>query len=203
MQFSQKGMNNLQCLLKRPVITQLTKMTGCVYIFGGAITDALFCLKTPIVKIFSFDDINFEKMSFHWEEVKYKNMFGETNDPICWKYIENGITYLLFTKKSINDTLHKEIVNPDDILLLGTFNYEMIYIPTSTTEMHGSNEFMTFMERKLISLSHNKKLESSIVSSAIKASKRYKYPFDTKLAKEVSMFCKSIKKTQPMDLFKK
>lgn len=195
MQITENALRKIHYALSNPLIRKMSDEAGVVYLFGGFIADAIYDLNLHVANIFTYKDIDFFKtIDFAKKdmvEVKYIDVLGETDKPLYWRIETNGLTFCIFTQESIKNALGIEINKPDDILQICNFNFEMAYVPSNTKEIHALDDFSFLFDRKLIYKVRNRKIDKYMVNIAIKASKRYKAPFDSKLSKEINIFLKN------------
>lgn len=188
--FTKKSMNKLFDLCNDVIIHKMTMNIGEVYLFGGCISDALYNLPTPIIRVFSFEP--FEKVSVGLPDGQpqyQKTIFGESmNEPVCWKYTTNGKTIFLYTPESVKAGYMVDVKTPDDIIKVCKLNYERAYMSTGKKEVRGDTNYNTFMQTDLISLCGKSQLDKQVINDILKAEKRYNLRLVIELQKGVSNF---------------
>ena len=177
--FTKKSMNKLFDLCNDEIIHKMTMNIGEVYLFGGCISDALYNLPTPIIRVFSFEP--FEKVSVglpNGQPQYQKTIFGESMDePVCWKYTTNGKTIFLYTPESVK-------------------------VATGKKEVRGDTNYNTFMQTDLISLCGKSQLDKQVINDILKAEKRYNLRLVIELQKGVSNFLRTSSKMKKIEKIK-
>lgn len=202
--FTKKSMNKLFDLCNDEIIHKMTVNIGEVYLFGGCISDALYNLPTPIIRVFSFEP--FEKVSIGLPEGQpqyQKNIFGDVmNEPVCWKYTTNGKTIFLYTPESVKTGYMVDVKTSDDIIKICKLNYERVYMSTYKKIVRGDDYYDTFIHFDLISLCGKLQLDKQIINDILKAEKRYRLRLCNDLQKGVSNFLRSASKMKKIEIFK-
>ena len=188
-------MKKIYNLCSDPVISKMTGNVGCVYIFGACISDVLYKLETPYIRIFSFQPYEKVAEGLNGEPQYQRNIFGGlSTKPVCWKFTSKSRTIFLYTSDSVKDGYVIDIKTPDDILKITRLNYEKVYMSTSHKEIKGGSDYSNWMNSGLISLCGNYSIDTQLVNDIIKAEKRYKARLDLNLEKSLSNFLRNARK---------
>lgn len=193
--FTEETMKKIYNLCSDPVISKMTGNVGCVYIFGACISDVLYKLETPYIRIFSFQPYEKVAEGLNGEPQYQRNIFGGlSTKPVCWKFTSKSRTIFLYTSDSVKDGYVIDIKTPDDILKITRLNYEKVYMSTSHKEIKGGSDYSNWMNSGLISLCGNYSIDTQLVNDIIKAEKRYKARLDLNLEKSLSNFLRNARK---------
>lgn len=194
-QFTEETMRKMYNLCLDPIISKMTGKVGCVYIFGACISDVLYKLETPYIRIFSFQPYEKVAEGLVGEPQYQRNIFGGlSTKPVCWKFTSKSRTIFLYTPESVKDGYIIDVKEPDDILKIARLNYEKVYMSTSLKEIKGDSDYSNWMASGLISLCGNYNIDKQLVNDIIKAEKRYKASLDRALEKSISNFLRSARK---------
>lgn len=174
----------LQNICKTPIIKQLQKRLGEVYLYGSSITDTYYGLKFHDLDLIVNvkDTAQLENLLNALNIVYVKNKYGG------YRFKHNGIEYDVWNlKDTASMTLFNVEPTLDNLLTCCMFSTQSVYYDTNLSLLYFNSIWDQAIHTKVIDLvSQNTLFPEKLKTLATKYSRRYKMSWSKRLCQVIS-----------------
>ena len=187
-------LTRLQNICETPIIKQLQRYLGKVYLYGSSITDAYYGLKFHdldlIVNI--EDTARLENLLKTLNIIYFKNKYGG------FRFKHSGVEYDVWNlKDTVSMTLFNVDPTLDNLLTSCMFSTQSVYYDTNLRLLYFNSIWDQTINTRVIDLvSQNTLFPEKLNMLATRYSRRYKMSWSRRL-------CQAIKSSKSQSLFKR